>query len=91
MEKKAKDGITELTKTLRVCAQKLTKREYDLVSSTCFALMNGIKFGYDALSSRFIQDKEAIYDIHAGKTDQTTNNVIQLKVVQGGKNVTAKL
>ena len=91
MEKKAKDGITELTKTLRVCAQKLTKREYDLVSSTCSALMNGIKFGYDALSSRFIQDKEAIYDIHAGKTVQTTNNVIQLKVVQGGKNVTAKL
>jgi hypothetical protein len=91
MEKKPKDGITELTKTLRVCAQKLNKREYDLVSSTCFALMNGIKFGYEALSSKFIQDKEAIYDLHSDKPAQTTNNVVQLKVVQGGKNATAKL
>ena len=59
-----KDGITDLTKLLVRAAGKFTPNQYKQLTSTIFALLNGVNYGYSELGPRFLQDAQDIYDIH---------------------------
>jgi len=61
---KKKDGITDLTKLLVTAAGKFTPNQYKNLTSTIFALLNGVNYGYTELGPRFLQDAQDIYDIH---------------------------
>ena len=61
---KKRDGITDLTKLLVTAAGKFTPNQYKNLTSTIFALLNGVNYGYTELGPRFLQDAQDIYDIH---------------------------
>jgi hypothetical protein len=61
---KKKDGITDLTKLLVIAAGKFTPNQYTQLTSTIFALLNGVNYGYTELGPRFLQDAHDIYTIH---------------------------
>jgi len=61
---KKRDGITELTKLLVTAAGKFTPNQYKNLTSTIFALLNGVNYGYTELGPRFLQDAHDIYTIH---------------------------
>jgi hypothetical protein len=61
---KKRDGITDLTKLLVTAAGKFTPNQYKNLTSTIFALLNGVNYGYTELGPRFLQDAQDIYDIY---------------------------
>ena len=68
---KKKDGITDLTKLLVTAAGKFTPYQYKNLTSTIFALLNGVNYGYTELGPRFLQDAQDIYDIHQKELPKT--------------------
>jgi len=87
---KKKDGITDFTKSLVLLARHLTKKEYDLVANTMFALHNGVTFGYhNEFDPAMINDAAQIYKIHKPKTYK--NNIVKLKMVSSRKDADVKL
>ena len=75
---KKTDGITELTKMLKMLAGHLTFNEYQKVQSVVFALLNGVTFGYNEMGPRFIHESEDVYYFHNGEakpiSKKTKNN-----------------
>ena len=69
---KKKDGITDLTKLLVNAAGKFTPNQYKNLTSTIFALLNGVNYGYTELGPRFLQDAQDIYDIHTKNLKKTS-------------------
>jgi hypothetical protein len=69
---KKKDGITDLTKLLVTAAGKFTPNQYKNLTSTIFALLNGVNYGYTELGPRFLQDAQDIYDIHTKDLKKTS-------------------
>ena len=69
---KKKDGITELTRLLVMAAGKFTPNQYKNLTSTIFALLNGVNYGYTELGPRFLQDAQDIYDIHTKDLKKTS-------------------
>ena len=61
---KKKDGITDLTRLLVTAAGKFTPNQYKNLTSTIFALLNGVNYGYTELGPKFLHDAQDIYDIH---------------------------
>lgn len=89
---KKKDGITDLTKILATVAPKLNQKTFDKLVQVIFSLMHGVKFGYDEMGPRFINDAFNIYQLHHDPVKHTKknrikyiNNVIKLKLIKGGK------
>jgi len=76
-----KDGITDLTRLLVTAAGRFTPSQYKNLTSTIFALLNGVNYGYTELGPRFLHDAQDIYDIHKKdkKQVQTHDNVINLQ------------
>ena len=86
---KKKDGITDLTKLLVRAAGKFTPNQYKQLTSTIFALLNGVNYGYTELGPRFLQDAQDIYDIHKKDLPNTTfvKNKKNKKQIQTHNNV----
>ena len=68
---KKRDGITDLTKLLVTAAGKFTPNQYKNLTSTIFALLNGVNYGYTELGPRFLQDANDIYAIHQKELPKT--------------------
>ena len=84
---KKKDGITDLAKILATVAPKLNQKTFDKLVQVIFSLMHGVKFGYDEMGPRFINDAFDIYQLHHDPVKHTKknrikyiNNVIKLKL-----------
>lgn len=78
--------ITELTRIQILLAKKLYKKDYDKVMTVMWALLNGADYGVEEVwSTKFLRTAEDIYFFHKNKQEET-NNVVKLKVIQGGKN-----
>ena len=86
---KKKDGITDLTKLLVTAAGKFTPNQYKNLTSTIFALLNGVNYGYTELGPRFLQDAQDIYDIHKKDLPNTSfvKNKKNKKQIQTHDNV----
>jgi hypothetical protein len=69
---KKRDGITELTRLLVTAAGKFTPNQYKNLTSTIFALLNGVNYGYKELGPRFLEDAHDIYTIHQKELKNTS-------------------
>ena len=90
MANKPKDGITEFTKALVILAGTLTKSNYDKIVHVMFALHNGVSFGYQPeFDPQMMTDAQDLYKFHSKK--KYKNNIVNLKLVKGGKDADVKL
>jgi len=90
MTKKSKDGITEFTKALVILAGNLTKSNYEKIVHVMFALHNGVSFGYQPeFDPQMMTDAQDLYKFHSKK--KYKNNIVNLKLVKGGKDTDVKL
>jgi hypothetical protein len=60
--------------------------DYSLVAGTMFQLYTGYKFGYKAFDQQFLTDIHLIWKINHKKSVQNKAKILNLKVVEGGKN-----
>ena len=79
------DGITDLTKCMVICAKKLNKTEYKKITSTIYALLNGVTYQYPEFGPQFLRDATDIRSMH--KNDKNGDNVVNLKLIQGTRDV----
>ena len=86
---KKKDGITDLTRLLVTAAGKFTPNQYKNLTSTIFALLNGVNYGYTELGPKFLHDAQDIYSIHNNQLKNTSffKNKKDKKQVQTHDNV----
>ena len=90
MANKPKDGITEFTKALVILAGTLTKSNYDKIVHVMFALHNGVCFGYKPeFDPQMMTDAQDLYKFHSKKKHK--NNIVNLKLIKGGKDTDVKL
>jgi hypothetical protein len=84
-----KDGITDLTRLLVTAAGRFTPSQYKNLTSTIFALLNGVNYGYTELGPRFLHDAQDIYDIHKKDLPNTSfvKNKKNKKQIQTHDNV----
>lgn len=66
---KKKDGITDLTKMLVMLAERLTPYQFQKVRDVCFALLNGVNYGYSEFGPKFLQDSNDIFAMHSNAMD----------------------
>ena len=59
-----KNPLTDLHKSLQVCARKLSIEDYALVSGTLFQLHCGYSFGYKKHDQQFLTDIHLIWKIN---------------------------
>jgi len=84
--KKMKNQLTDLHKSLQVCAKRLTIEDYALVSGTLFQLHCGYSFGYKKHDQQFLTDIHLIWKINHKKKIEKQAKILKLKVIRGGKN-----
>jgi hypothetical protein len=81
-----KNPLTDLHKSLQVCAKRLTIEDYALVSGTLFQLHCGYSFGYKKHDQQFLTDIHLIWKINHKKKIEKQAKILNLKVIRGGKN-----
>jgi len=84
--KKMKNQLTDLHKSLQVCAKRLTIEDYALVSGTLFQLHCGYSFGYKKHDQQFLTDIHLIWKVNHKKKIEKQAKILKLKVIRGGKN-----
>jgi hypothetical protein len=78
--------INNFHKSLQVLSRKLNMEDYSLVAGTMFQLYTGHKFGYKSFDQQFLTDIHLIWKINHKKSVQNKAKILNLKVVEGGKN-----
>ena len=87
---KKKDGITDLTKSLVLLAQKFHKKEYDLITNVMFSLKMGVNYGYKTeFDPAMLNDAIHIFKLHGHKKPEA--KIFKLKLVKGSKDADVKL
>ena len=87
---KKKDGITDLTRSLVLLAQKFHKKEYDLITNVMFSLKMGVNYGYKAeFDPAMLNDAIHIFKLHGHKKPEA--KIFKLKLVKGSKDADVKL
>ena len=81
-----KNQLTDLHKSLQVCAKRLTIEDYALVSGTLFQLHCGYSFGYKKHDQQFLTDIHLIWKVNHKKKIEKQAKILNLKVIRGGKN-----
>jgi hypothetical protein len=81
-----KNPLTDLHKSLQVCAKRLSIEDYALVSGTLFQLHCGYNFGYKKHDQQFLTDIHLIWKINHKKKIEKQAKILKLKVIRGGKN-----
>jgi len=81
-----KPEINNFHKSLQVLSRKLNMEDYSLVAGTMFQFYTGYKFGYKAFDQQFLTDIHLIWKINHKKSVQNKAKILNLKVVEGGKN-----
>jgi len=66
-----KGGTTDLVKMLAMLAERLTPIQYQKVREVCFALLNGVNYGYDTLGPQFLQDSADIFQVHNTQSSES--------------------
>ena len=85
-KKTKRSTTTELTRVQVLLAKKLDKKSYDKVTAVFWALLNGADYGVEnPWSTQFLHTAEDLYFVHKDKQEKQRNNVVQFKVLQGGK------
>ena len=80
--------INPLIQSLNVLADKLTHKEYKLVSNTMFRLYMGDKLGYrDTFDPQFMADIAAVWQFRKEKKIEKKAKLYKFKLVKGGKDV----
>jgi len=87
MTTKKNSKPTDLVKLQVKLAKSLPKKDYDFAVEVLWGLLNGATYGIaDTWSTKFLYDSEDIFFFHKNKKLEVPNNVVQFKVIQGGKN-----
>jgi hypothetical protein len=81
-----KNPLTDLHKSLQVCAKRLSIEDYALVSGTLFQLHCGYNFGYKKHDQQFLTDIHLIWKVNHKKKIEKQAKILKLKVIRGGKN-----
>ena len=81
-----KNQLTDLHKSLQVCAKRLSIEDYALVSGTLFQLHCGYNFGYKKHDQQFLTDIHLIWKVNHKKKIEKQAKILKLKVIRGGKN-----
>lgn len=85
---KKQPSINDFHKSLHVLAQKLNKKDYDLVSGVMFRLYMGIKFDYMAeFDPNVMHDIKMIWNNFKEKKIKRKAKVLKFKLIQGRKDV----
>lgn len=83
--------INDFHKSLQLLAKKLTKEEYSLVAGTMFQLHAGMTFGYKKVfDPQLLPDIEFIWRIQHGNKIKKKAEIVQLRVIRGGKDGSGK-
>jgi hypothetical protein len=81
-----KKQLTDLHKSLQICATKLSMEDYSVVAGTFFQLHCGYSFGYKKHDQQFLTDIHLIWKINHKKKIEKQAKILKLKVIRGGKN-----
>ena len=81
-----KNPSTDLHRSLKVCATKLSIEDYALVAGTFFQLHCGYSFNYKKHDQQFLTDIHFIWKINHKEKIKKQAKILKLRVVKGGKN-----
>ena len=85
MAKNTQD-ISDLHKSIHILAEKLTMKEYALVTGVMFRLYMGQKFDYnETFDPNFMQDIQMIWKNFKQKRVEKKAKIVRLNVIEGGK------
>ncbi len=83
---KKEQFINPLIQSLNVLADKLTHKEYKLVSNNMFRLYMGDKLGYrNTFDPQFMADIAAVWQFRKEKKIEKKAKLYKFKLVKGGK------
>jgi len=80
-----KKPLTDLHKSLQICATSLSLEDYAVVAGTFFQLHCGYSFGYKKHDQQFLTDIHFIWKFNHKKKIEKQAKVLKLKVLKGGK------
>ena len=80
-----KKQLTDLHKSLQICATKLSMEDYSVVAGTFFQLHCGYSFGYKKHDQQFLSDIHFIWKLNHKKKIEKQAKILKLKVLKGGK------
>jgi len=80
-----KKPLTDLHKSLQICATSLSLEDYAVVAGTFFQLHCGYDFGYKKHDQQFLTDIHFIWKFNHKKKIEKQAKVLKLKVLKGGK------
>ena len=80
-----KKQLTDLHKSLQICATNLSMEDYSVVAGTFFQLHCGYSFGYKKHDQQFLTDIHFIWKLNHKKKIEKQAKILKLKVLKGGK------